>query len=140
MARLPMKITTTSQFAGAFFNGRMEYYIQQYCRAVENDLADIGRDWIAIDAMAMDRSGRGGTGRAAEGVRVIRSNLESRIWGDMKQGEVWWPWLEGVSKRNNATRFKGYHTFRSTRFKLNKYALPFAQKKIRVYLPKMGGK
>jgi hypothetical protein len=27
-------------------------------------------------------------------------------------GVIYGPWLEGVSSRNNSTRFKGYHTFR----------------------------
>lgn len=33
-------------------------------------------------------------------------------------GVVYGPWLEGISSRNETTRFKGYHTFRIVRSRL----------------------
>lgn len=129
--------TGLTKASGPIFDGRAERALQQYARDLRHSLAEIGQDWIQIEAMGMDKSGRGGTGRAAEGVRIITSNLQETLWGDMKEGEVWWPWLEGVSKRNHATRFKGYHTFRKIRFKITKYAVPYANAKIRVVIPRM---
>src|SRR4051812_45971823 len=34
-------------------------------------------------------------------------------------GVIYGPWLEGVGSRNNSTRFKGYHTFRTVAQRMN---------------------
>jgi hypothetical protein len=34
-------------------------------------------------------------------------------------GVVYGPWLEGISSRNQTTRFKGYHTFRIVRGRMS---------------------
>jgi len=69
-------------------------------------LAETAADWIRTDANAMDRSGRGGTGRAAAGVTVssrsavaFGSGAGAEAWSgsssvNMVKGQVWWPWLE----------------------------------------------
>jgi hypothetical protein len=102
-------------------------------------LADTGADWIKIAANAMDKSGRGGTGRAAEGVLVFERDWGAYIFGAMQEGEVWWPWLEGVSERNRTTRFKGYHTFRLTAAKLRRLAGEIIRPEVEEYVREMGG-
>lgn len=120
------------------FDGRAEKDVDDYRANLAKHLAEIGQNWIQTIAQDMDKSGRGGTGRAAEGVQLRTSNLDTYyIWGEMTQGEVWWPWLEGVSKRNMSTRYKGYRTFRRTRGRLNKYALPYAQEQLAKYIEEM---
>jgi hypothetical protein len=104
--------------SGPLFDGRGEAAITRFRHDAARKLADTGRDWIRIAAQEMDRSGRGGTGRAAEGVIIYERDAGYAIFGEMKEGVVWWPWLEGTSQRNRSTRFKGYHTFRTTRRRL----------------------
>jgi len=43
-------------------------------------------------------------------------------------GVIYGPWLEGVSSRNQSTRFKGYATFRKTGQWLNKQIPKEAEK------------
>ena len=45
-------------------------------------------------------------------------------------GVVYGPWLEGVSSRNETTRFKGYAMFRNTRQDLEKLKLQVLQKHV----------
>lgn len=44
---------------------------------------------------------------------------------------VYGPWLEGVSSRNESTRFKGYFTFRHTYGQMERRADDIAEKHIR---------
>lgn len=76
---------------------------------------------------------------AQEGVIRVRARLgqvlqnptgyyESKIQVDRKQiyrgvsdgGVIYGGWLEGVSSRNQTTRFKGYHTFRDIKQSLDR--------------------
>ena len=45
-------------------------------------------------------------------------------------GIVYGPWLEGVSSRNNTSRFKGYHVFRQTLQRMEKQAESIAEQSI----------
>jgi hypothetical protein len=75
---------------------------------------------------------------AAEGVSMVRSRLRSVLQNPTgyyssqirarrdtigtaevtDSGVIYGPWLEGVSSRNQTTRFKGYATFRRTKQEL----------------------
>ena len=126
---------------GPLFDGRANAAVKEWLDATKMEVAEIGADWIRIAAMGMDRSGRGGTGRAAEAVRVSRFGPfnDVRIFGGMERGQVWWPWLEGDSQRNRSSRFKGYHTFRLTRLRLRRYVTPVAQQRLAEFIERMGG-
>jgi hypothetical protein len=45
-------------------------------------------------------------------------------------GVVYGPWLEGVSSRNNSSRFKGYHTFRMVLQEMDKKSEEIAENTI----------
>lgn len=83
---------------------------------------------------------------AQEGLRMIHQRLghvlkhptgyyESRVMIDNSSaspmvtdsGVIYGPWLEGVSRRNTTTRFKGYHTFRMVAQELDSKKLIFAE-------------
>lgn len=49
------------------------------------------------------------TGHYQSTIHVLHQNLQEMVTDG---GIIYGPWLEGVSKRNAATRFKGYFTFR----------------------------
>lgn len=53
--------------------------------------------------------------------RVMVSNQSSTLV-ITDGGVVYGPWLEGTSSRNNSTRFKGYHTFRTVLQSMDKKA------------------
>ena len=126
---------------GPLFDGRADAAVKEWLDATKMEVAEIGADWIRIAALGMDKSGRGGTGRAAAAVHVSRFGPfnDVRILGGMVTGQVWWPWLEGDSQRNRRSKFKGYHTFRLTRLRLRRYATPVAQQRLAEFIGRRGG-
>lgn len=132
--------TTKVILEGPLFTGRADQAAHDFADSLANEVAEIGKTWIQVASMEMDRSGRGGTGRAAAGVEgPAGSNGAYKIWGGIRTGQYAWPWLEGTSKRNQSTSFHGYHTFRRTRLRMKKQVTPFAQAKLEQYLLLMGG-
>lgn len=131
--------TTRIKISGPLFDGQAEQAAKEFTDSLAREVAEIGRDWIKIEAHGMDKSGRGGTGRAAGGVHMAGSNGAYVISGGLSKGEYAWPWLEGDSKRNQSTGFKGYHTFRRTRQRMRRQVTPYAQQLLLKYLPQMGG-
>lgn len=131
--------TTRIKLSGPLFDGQADAAARDFTDSLAHEIASIGRDWIRLEAMGMDKSGRGGTGAAAEGVELAGGNGAYRIFGGIRQGRYAWPWLEGESRRNQSTKFKGYHTFRRTRLRMRKQVTPFAQAKLEEYLARMGG-
>lgn len=124
---------------GPLFDGRAEAAVLEFERSVTREAAEIGRDWIRVAATGMDKSGRGSTGMAAHGVLLNPVPGGWQIFGGMVTGKVWWPWLEGVSKRNQSSKFKGYHTFRSTAFKLRASMPAITEMKLAEFIGEMGG-
>lgn len=131
--------TTRVKLEGPLFDGRADEAAAEFCRALALEVAEIGRDWIKLDTQRMDKSGRGGTGAAAEGVELIAETPNYVIRGGIRKGRSSWPWLEGTSKRNQSTGFKGYHTFRRTRLRMRRQVTPYAQELLDKYLARMGG-
>jgi hypothetical protein len=128
--------------SGPLFDGEADAAVKEWLDATKMEVAEIGADWIRIAAMGMDKSGRGGTGRAAAAVHVSRFGTfnDARIFGGMERGVAWWPWLEGDSQRNIGSKFKGYHVFRLTRYRLRRYATPLAQQRLAEFIGRMGGR
>jgi hypothetical protein len=59
----------------------------------------------------MNKSGRAGhPAAAARGVSISYADAVV-VRGGISEGEFSWPWLEGTSKRNESTPFRGYHAF-----------------------------
>src|SRR3989337_3657930 len=82
---------------------------------------------------------RSGAYAAAQGykqtghyARSINGRMTSTLHGILTDSSViYGPWLEGVSSRNDATRFKGYGIFRRTRDKLQGMARDIVEKHIK---------
>jgi hypothetical protein len=139
MAKSRMTVEMTRE--GPLFDGRASEAVKQWLDDTKQEVADIGADWIRLAALGMDKSGRGGTGRAAAAVEVSKYGPfnDVRVFGGMVTGQVWWPWLEGVSTRNVGSKFKGYHVFRLTRLRLRRIVTPLAQQRLEEFIGRMGG-
>jgi hypothetical protein len=55
------------------------------------------------------------------------------------RGIVYGPWLEGVSRRNQVSRFKGYHSFRRATQALRPRAVQLARHALPPFLRRMNG-
>lgn len=131
--------TTKIRIEGPLFTGEAEDAAAEFMRALTREVAEIGQHMIAVEAHGFDKSGRGGTGAAAEGVQLTGAGTSYVISGGIREGEYSWPWLEGDSKRNASTGFKGYHTFRRTRLRMRRQVTPYAQVLLYRYLARMNG-
>lgn len=133
---------------GPLFDGLAAEALDRWANATGEELASQGQSEIRRRALLMHRSalpghrwpGRVNTGEAARHVRVYSSRTSAwKISGESEAGITWWPWLEGVSRRNMTTRFKGYHTFRVVKNQLQRKARAVGEAVLRRMLPDMGG-
>jgi hypothetical protein len=60
-------------------------------------------------------------------------------WVITDGGVVYGPWLEGVSRRNQTTRFKGYRTFRTIAQRMARESVVFVERNIMLALRKAQG-
>lgn len=131
MARSRINVTVS----GPLFDGQAQLAVRDWLDATKREVADMGvRE---LDAIVMDATGRGtGHYQSMITTRVVRYN-DVLITDPVQYG----PWLEGVSKRNSSTRFKGYHLWRRTRQRLRRDFKDVAEKKLHeYYLARMGGR
>jgi hypothetical protein len=120
--------------SGPLFDGRADAAVRDWLDATKREIADMGVK--ELDAIVMDKTGRG-TGH-------YQSQITTRVvsYNDVLITDpvIYGPWLEGTSKRNSSTRFKGYHLWRRTRLRLRRTFKDVAQKKLEEhYLRMMGG-
>ncbi|HEX6970283.1 MAG TPA: hypothetical protein VF174_15920 [Micromonosporaceae bacterium] len=96
----------TVHITGAMFDGRATQAVQDLREAIEYEVS-----WQAFAEarQIMDASFRRPTPYYEVQVTNERRGEEQVIHD---RGIVYGPWLEGVSSRNQVSRFKGYHSFR----------------------------
>ncbi len=123
---------------GPLFDGQAEAAAKDFTDSLAGEIAAIGRDWIKLDTDRMTKSGSD-TGAAASGVEMAGGNGAYVVSGGIRKGKYAWPWLEGTSRRNASTGFKGYGSFRRTTLRMRKQVTPFAQQRLEEYLARMGG-
>ena len=123
---------------GPLFDGQASAAAKDFTDSLAHEVAEIGRDWIKLDTQRMTKSGSD-TGAAAEGVEMAGGNGQWVIKGGIREGRYAWPWLEGTSKRNQSTGFRGYKSFSRTTLRMRKQVTPFAQARLEEYLARMGG-
>jgi hypothetical protein len=122
--------------SGPLWDGEAAVAVDQWLEATRKKVADEGV--LMLKAFPMDKTGRARGGFEARIRRVTRGQVEA-IPGPTKTGVVWTPWLEGTSRRNDTTRFKGYHLFRKTRLRLARNWRKDAQAELERYIGRMGG-
>lgn len=98
-------IETSVTKSGPLFDGRFPGMVRSAITHIQDELAD--RTVEAIQAR-LDVVLKNPTGYYRSRITKERRNDEAVVTdGDVIYG----PWLEGVSSRNQTTRFKGYQTF-----------------------------
>jgi hypothetical protein len=126
----------TSQ-RGPVFDGTAAREVGRYLQEVKNEVADEGVRLVRSDYALKHRYlSSPPTGRARDNVMIEPGNNPSVTSG----GIVYDAWLEGVSERNRATRFKGYHTFRRMTRRLDAEADRIAALILPPFLRRMDGR
>lgn len=137
MPRASMTVSAYVFAAGPLFDGAADDALDELRDRIAHD----GAAWALaqLDQTSMDKSGRA-TGAFQENLRLVKRELGWAVPGPMDSGVVWSPWLEGSSKRNASTRFKGYHPFRDVRRQLQDgKAQEIADKLVEQAVEQMGG-
>ena len=104
-----------------FRSGFPTSVVQQVLRAAVQSIVELGEQRLdqmlrprpagVYLSVAQARKGQASTGHFRRNIVARVSGLTGRIDGG---NVVYGPWLEGVSPRNQTTRFKGYASFRRT--------------------------
>lgn len=132
---------------GPVMTGKGGRILDQATQGAIEELVDMGME--RLDQTLRPRpSGvflsvaQAGRGKASTG--HYRRNLHQKVThrhGLISDGGVvYGPWLEGVSSRNQTTRFKGYASFRRVQQFLNKEAGKVLQKQVAKAARKLGGR
>ena len=132
-----LKVRVDCRVSGPLADGEADKAAQEWARNTTQALADKGIELLRAFPMNKSGKARGAFENALKTERI--SPTETRIPGPMQRGVVWSPWLEGTSKRNDSTGFKGYGLFRKTRLQLQKMAPQIAQEELDKVIGRMGG-
>lgn len=121
---------------GPIFDGRYDEVLGKWAHDTAKEIGDQGV--TELRAFTMDKTGRA-RGGFQENVHAFTEGPTARIPGPMIRGVTWSPWLEGTSKRNSSTGFKGYRLFRKTAASLRRQAAGIGQRVMRRYIGELGG-
>lgn len=105
-------LTFDVKMSGGLFNGETQRNVRK--AIVENE-EELGIDVVKMVQDQLRTVLQHPTGHYQSSIYAERSELEETVTDG---GIIYGPWLEGVSQRNEATRFKGYATFRKVAQKL----------------------
>jgi len=124
--------TITVHKHGPIFDGRAGRAVTAYLDVATKKVAEEG---VHIVRQQLQINIKHSTGYVESRVTTDRSNSgNAQVTGG---GVIYGPWLEGVSTRNQATRFKGYHSFRKATALLQHRAADIAGPTLHQFLERM---
>lgn len=106
---------------GPLFDGTIEHQIDEGIDSFEREYAQEVADAIRARLKQVIRHS---TGRYISKIDATSALGGWQVWD---QRVVYGPWLEGASRMNRATRFKGYKTFRMITQRMDARAPAFAE-------------
>jgi hypothetical protein len=129
------KVTVDCDIKGPLADGRADQALQDWAR---NTAAALGKEGVdRLRAWPMNKTGRA-RGGFENNLNVVQAGPVARIKGPMIRGVAWAPWLEGKSRRNQSTSFRGYHLFRDTRALLQQRAAEVGQAELDKVMGRIG--
>lgn len=132
-----LRVTLKLDVSGPLADGRAAAAVGQWQERTSQALA--GEAVSFLGSFPMDKTGRS-TGGFREHLHEVRKTREMvLVPGPMVEGVTWAPWLEGNSKRNRSTKFRGYHLFRKARLQMDKRATETGQRVLGEIMRQIGG-
>ena len=130
-------VTAYVDVSGPLADGTADRVLGEWERNTSQALADEAID--GLRAFPMDKTGRarGGFQASLNQKRLDRATV--RIPGPMITGVTWAPWLEGNSKRNRSTHFRGYRLFFKTAQAVSGRAQGIGERELEKLMPEIGG-
>jgi hypothetical protein len=114
-------MTSSISFHGPLFQNNPQQIVKQHLHLAQEVVA---REGDKLVHMWLRMKLKHPTGAYEHSVITDLARSDPRIIGDRK---IYGAWLEGVSRRNRTTRFKGYKTFRIATQDLQKDAVRLTQ-------------
>lgn len=131
-----LKVNAYVKVTGPLSDGTAAKAVADYTAAAAKAIADEAA--ARLRKFPMNKTGRS-TGAFAARIEVRPRGSDYAVPAPMEKGVTWGPWLEGTSKRNSSTSFRGYGLFRKTAASLDTEATAIAERILPEYLPRMGG-
>lgn len=97
----------TTRAVGPIFEGRAPHIVDELLIGQVKELADYTRYEVITQ---LDSVLQHPTGYYVS--QIVDKTIDPYLHSVNDSRVIYGPWLEGVSSRNQTTRFKGYHTFR----------------------------
>ncbi len=117
------------------FDGAMRGAVKELVQKGEERLAEQLRPRPSGVYLTVAEAGRNAsTGNYRRNISTTVNDLNGLITDG---GVVYGPWLEGISSRNAASRFKGYATFRRTGDWLREKSRSVFQNNVRTWVKRM---
>jgi hypothetical protein len=116
MAGLDVRLTVHGQ--GPLIEGRGPEIVTRWLNDIRHDVAERGKQHLS--EFVMDKAGPP-SGFYQDHLRITDLSANAILIDDTA---VYGPWLEGISARNAATRFKGYRLWRKTSQYLDDTVIP----------------
>jgi hypothetical protein len=121
------------RMSGPILDGRGPEIVRRNTREMESQVADEGLRRVH---QRLGQVLKHPTGYYES--RVVKTTRSSGYDVDDSR-VVYGPWLEGVSSRNDSTRFKGYHTFQMVGQQLEADTPRIVQEQTRRMIGELGG-
>lgn len=126
-----MKLNVSIKKTGPFLAGQFEKTMPGVIKAIDEAGAEYGLKTLNE---YMDKSFMHPTGHYQSHLHVAQDDLGTRVDDD---GVIYGPWLEGVSRRNSRSRFKGYAAFRKTAQQLRIHVIEIANRAVEEFVRRM---
>lgn len=126
-------MSTSVTLRGPLLDGSAPRIVQRYMPAMQRRVAQQGTNRIHARLKQVLKHP---TGRYQRTVVTDVSSKDPRTLGDRK---VYGAWLEGTSRLNQRTRFKGYKTFRIVRRQLQQDVPQIIQPEVDRMVRELGG-
>jgi len=118
--------------SGPLFTGEARRLVTQYLFAATGAVAGEGVNLVRASGRSDYKHPTGYY--ESHVVTDLVSDSSTAVWDS---DVVYGPWLEGISSRNQMTRFKGYHTFRKMTAVLDKRAQGIAYRILDRFVERM---
>lgn len=129
------RISAYVTVAGPLMEGRGPQILQRFFDDATKLVAEHGRDELRKRATSKPKRP---TGAFASAITIKPFKKGRTVIADYPQ-VLYSPWLEGVSSRNQSTRFKGYRSFKLTRARLRKQVGHLVQGLLDRAIAELGG-
>jgi len=124
---------TEVRFEGPLFDGSAEWMLTHGIEQARIEFAEDAK----LSVKAQTRQFRAPTGRYEGLINIVNESFRSRV----RPGVLpYVRWLEGTSRRNQTTRFKGYHVFRKARENIEGRAVPFFEQQLEPVIRRINGR